>query len=142
MSPEYGMLITVALLFVPVGLAAYWIARRDQLRQRQNRAPGREAPAGGNLDSDPGFEPDMAVGRETEPEIVKPEEPVITGEGRADKCDSNCRLADAIERMQAAPAFLSKEEWEMFASYTGPVVSGPAGRKQPDKKDVDGSGSE
>lgn len=38
-------------------------------------------------------------------------------------------VRSAVARMQSAPRFFSEEEWNVLASYDGPVVSGdPEGR--------------
>lgn len=33
-------------------------------------------------------------------------------------------VRSAVARMQAAPRFFNREEWDALASYRGPVVSG------------------
>ena len=33
-------------------------------------------------------------------------------------------VCSALARMEAAPPFLTDEEWELLASYNGPIVSG------------------
>ncbi|MDO8775055.1 MAG: hypothetical protein Q7K57_41390 [Burkholderiaceae bacterium] len=46
-------------------------------------------------------------------------------------------VREAVARMKAAPRFLSQEEWDLLASYDGPVVSGDPEGRVPDNLDED-----
>mgnify|MGYP007005602703 CR=1 FL=1 len=48
-------------------------------------------------------------------------------------------VLEAVARMQTAPHFLSKEAWNDFASYEGPVVSGDPEGRLPDNLEDDGN---
>ncbi len=48
-------------------------------------------------------------------------------------------VLEAVARMQTAPRFLSKEAWDDFASYEGPVVSGDPEGRLPDNLEDDGN---
>ena len=47
-------------------------------------------------------------------------------------------VLEAVARMQTAPHFLSKEAWNDFASYEGPVVSGDTEGLVPNNLENDG----
>ena len=46
-------------------------------------------------------------------------------------------VREAVARMRAAPRFLSQEEWDILASYDGPVVSGDPEGRVPDNLEDD-----
>lgn len=53
------------------------------------------------------------------------------------RAQPSASVLGAIARMQAAPAFFTPDEWNMLASYEGPVVSGNPKGELPDDLDND-----
>lgn len=141
MSWEYGMLISVAFVFVPIGLGALWVAKREE-RLRQGGEIGPDEPEKGDVVQTSGLRADHAAGPVIGSDSVDSDKQPTNPDGNAENADPDRRQADAIARIKNSPPFLTPAEWEALRSYTGPVVSGAPVKEKPGEAGGEASGSE